>query len=128
MTRAEFVDYLRRWGQALDVRLQAVGALAGLPFALDEALRVVDAMRALGQPAPGTDEVRAWYRNGTVELSTQIPAAIQAYASLNDLCEADLVSLDEGQLLLFAVRCANWAALARSQWHSRRQEVLWACS
>jgi hypothetical protein len=40
---------------------------------------------------------------------------MKIYASLNGLRETDLASLDEAELLLFAVRCSNWASLARQQ-------------
>jgi hypothetical protein len=120
VTRAEFIEYLGRWARSLDLPLQVEGPLAGLPLALDGALHLADAMLAFGQPAPDVDEIRAWYADASSGF--QIPAAIQAYASLSGLCEADLNSLDEGQLLLFAVRCSNWATLARSQWHKRREE------
>jgi len=46
-------------------------------------------------------------------FDTVIPMNRRVSASLSGLREADLASLDEGELLLFAVRCSNWASLAR---------------
>jgi hypothetical protein len=120
-TRAAFGEYLARWGRGLQLQLQDVGPLAGLPLELQDALDVADGMRLLDQSAPSEEEVRDWYRMvGKTTSHSPESRAMKVYASLNGLRETDLASLDQGELLLFAVRCSNWASLARQQLGIRR--------
>lgn len=120
MTRTEFRDYLARWGKQLRMTLQHEGPLAGLPVALEDALEVADAMRLLDQRAPDLDQLREWYAAVGRAPPPLDSAAMQAYAQLGAIRETDLASLDEGRLLQFAVRCSNWATLAKQQLTVRR--------
>jgi hypothetical protein len=118
VTRAQFVEYLGQWAKTLNLNLQEDGPLAGLPVRLDDALRIVAAMQASGRIGPQAEELRAWYKNGASGLC--LSPTLEDGLSLARLCEAILRSLDESQLLLFALRCANWATLARLHLRDRR--------
>ncbi|HVS76452.1 MAG TPA: hypothetical protein VHE11_05920 [Steroidobacteraceae bacterium] len=109
MTRDEFVRYLAPRADAINIRLHRSGALAGLPWKFHQALAVAQLLDALGQRAPSSEDLRAWY--GAATGSTE-ETARWIYRVVGSLRDWDLEKLDLGELMSFWVRFDTWGEAA----------------
>lgn len=118
MTRPDFIAFLAQYAPRLHVPLHESGPLAGLPQEIERTLELVDTLRETGQPWPHPDEVRRWYASGISEHLGS--TSREALNRLQQLREADLDSLDSGDLLLLATACGNWHRLAMAELRERQ--------
>jgi hypothetical protein len=111
MNREEFVGYLESRGEWLAIPLHREGRLRGLPCEFHQAVAVACFLRALRQPAPTGDALRAWYGEAA---SASPETARWVCRVVGCLRNPDLQSLDMNDLLTFWPLLDEWAGMAHA--------------
>lgn len=111
MSREEFIGYLASRAKDLKIPLRRRGKLLGLPRKFHQALAVACFLDALGQPAPSSEVLRAWYGK---EAQAGVETAQWIYRVVGALRGPDLEGLDPGVLMSLWVRFDTWGAMANS--------------
>ncbi|HEX5458881.1 MAG TPA: hypothetical protein VFX20_02835 [Steroidobacteraceae bacterium] len=111
MTREQFIGNLASVSGGLEIPVHRKGKLLGLPRKFHQALALAYLLDALGQPAPSSRTLRAWYGDETLGSPE---AAKWIYAVTGALQDADLETLHPKELNAFGIRLVTLGSMAHA--------------